>query len=314
VAERALRITHSIRMRIASCLGLVCLLCSSPPPCPAQELEPRAYSLSPIGTQFLVIGGGRSSGGVLFDPSLPYRDVQAKLDTALVGYGYTFALFDHFASATVVAPYVWGNVSGNVGEDRHEVQRAGSADAKLRLSVNLLGGPALTPREFARRTPQTTLGASLSISAPTGQYDSTRLVNIGANRWAFKPELGISHPSGPWDLEAYVGMWFFTPNHDFRGVTRSQDPIATVQAHVSYTVRPRLWLAIDATYYSGGNTTVNHTRNADAQQNARAGVTLSIPLATSQSLKLSWSAGATTRVGSDFTLYGIAWQRVWLDR
>jgi hypothetical protein len=36
----------------------------------AQELEPRAYSPSPVGTTFLLGGFGRSEGGILFDPSL----------------------------------------------------------------------------------------------------------------------------------------------------------------------------------------------------------------------------------------------------
>jgi hypothetical protein len=107
----------------------------------------------------------------------------------------------------------------------------------------------MTPAEFARRKPVTTLGASLSISAPTGDYNPDRLVNIGTNRWAMKPEVGIALPVGRWTFEATVGAWFFANNDDFYGGrVRKQDPLASVQGHVIYTFRPHLWLALDATY------------------------------------------------------------------
>ncbi len=281
--------------------------------CHAQELEPRAYSPSPVGTHFFVLAAGRSTGGVLFDPSLPYTDVHARLSAGAAGYGQTFGLFNHSASVALAVPYVRGSASGNVGEDTREVHRSGLADASLRLSVNLIGGPALTPAQFARRTPRTTLGASLTVVAPVGQYDPARLINIGANRWALKPELGLSHPIDRWYLEVYAGVWLFTDNTEFRGDNRrEQRPIATFQAHASYTIRPRLWLALDATYYAGGRTTVNGTHKADRQENSRVGLTLSVPAASHQSLKFSWSEGATTRIGGDFRTLGLAWQYIWL--
>src|SRR4030095_2451947 len=152
----------------------------------AQELEPRAYSPNPTGVNFLVLGYGRSTGDVLFDASAPVSDVHARLNSGVGGYGRTFALFDHSATATVVVPYVWGDVAGNVGENRREVSRSGLGDARLRLSINLIGGPALTPVEFSKRTPQTTLGVSLTVVPPVGQYDPAKLINLGSNRWALK--------------------------------------------------------------------------------------------------------------------------------
>src|SRR5262249_59337222 len=95
---------------------------------------------------------------------------------------------------------------------------------------SLIGGPALTPREFAQRHPRPTLGMSLVESAPTGQYDPAKLISISANRWAVKPELGLSYPAGRWTLEAYAGVWLYTDNDDFYGGQRRvQSPLATVQ-------------------------------------------------------------------------------------
>ncbi len=58
------------------------------PPANAQELEPRAYSPSPVGVTFLVVGYAHSVGDVLFDPSLPFEGVEARLDYVALGLGY----------------------------------------------------------------------------------------------------------------------------------------------------------------------------------------------------------------------------------
>jgi hypothetical protein len=94
--------------------------------------------------------------------------------------------------------------------------------------------------------------------------------------------------------------------------TRTQRRIVALQAHVSYTARPRLWIAADGTWYSGGRTTVDGIEKRDLQRNSRLGATLSLPLARQQSLKVNGSVGATTRAGSDFRTIAVAWQMSWL--
>jgi hypothetical protein len=281
----------------------------------AQELEPRAYAPNPTGVNFVLLGYGHSSGNIVFDAALPISDVSARLNHTSLAYGRTFGLFGRGAAATVVLPYVWGSVEGNVGEVRRAITRSGLADTRLRLSMNLVGGPALAPREFAARPRGNTLGMSLSLAAPSGQYDPAKLINIGANRWSFKPELGFSHPAGRFMLELYGGVWFFTANSDFfGGVRREQQPIGTFQAHGSYTFRPRLWVAGDATYYTGGRTTVDGVAKADLQRNSRVGLTVALPTGRHHSLKLAWATGFTTRIGGDFDILAIAWQVLWFDR
>ena len=280
-----------------------------------QELEPRAYSPAPTGVNFMLFAGVRSTGEVLTDPSLPVENVEATIDAGALAYGRTFAVAGHSASLALAVPYVWADLTGDVGEERQSVSRVGVADTKLRLAVNLLGGAAMTPKEFAKRTPQTTLGASLSIVSPTGEYFPDKLINIGTNRWAFKPEVGLSIPHNRWMFDAYAGVWLFTDNSDFYGgVRREQDPMPTLQAHVSYTFRPGLWIAFDSTYYFDGETTVNGVPKNDRKDNSRAGLTLSLPMARWHALKFSWSEGASTRTGNDFSTFGIAYQYTWFDK
>ena len=292
---------------------LGCLLCAVG--ASAQELEPRAYSPSPVGLNFVLFAGSRSTGEILPDPSVPIENIEATIDAGVAGYGRTFALWGQSASFAAAVPYILGEVSGDIGEQRRSVTREGLGDVRLRLATNLIGGPAMTAKEFSQRTPKTTLGASLVVIAPTGEYFPDKLINLGTNRWAFKPELGLSIPHQRWLFDVYAGIWLFTDNDDFfGGVRRSQDPITTLQGHVSYTIRPRLWLAVDSTYYFGGQSTVGGVAKADRKENSRLGITMSLPMGGRHSLKFSWSEGASTRTGNDFSTWGIAWQYAWLDK
>jgi hypothetical protein len=279
----------------------------------AQDLEPRAYAATPIGTTFLVLAVGRSHGSVFLDPALPIEDVQATLGAATVGLGHTFDIFTRTALIVGTMPYARGTVSGRIQETAREVTRTGWGDARVKLSVNLLGGRALRPREFVRIRRSPIVGLSMTMVMPAGQYHGDRLVNPGSNRWAWKPEAGLSIPVKRWTIETYGGVWLFAANNDFYpgGIRREQDPIVALQQHVSYTLRPRLWVAFDATWYSGGTTTIDGVDRGDLQRNSRVGITVSCPVAANQSIKAAYSTGATTRVGGDFNMLALAWQFVW---
>jgi hypothetical protein len=278
----------------------------------AQELEPRAYTPSPIGAQYVVVGYSHQTGNVFVDPTLPISDIAVRLDTGSLTYGRTFGLLGRHTSVNVTLPYVLGNVKGTVFEERREIERSGSADLRMRFAVNLIGGPALTPKEFAKRAPTSTLGASLTVVAPTGQYDPARLVNIGSNRWSFKPELGVSVPRGAWRFEGTGGVWLFTENDAYFGGARfEQRPVETIQGHAIYTFRRQLWVAASATFFAGGRRVVNGVEGSTLQKNSRFGVQASIPFGSGHSLKLNWARGLTTRAGGDFTTIGVAWQYLW---
>jgi hypothetical protein len=282
-------------------------------PLRAQDLEPRAYTASPIGLHFLVAGLGRSSGGVVVDPSLPVDDVEAKVGSAFVGAGTTFALFGRSALLLAAFPWARANATGRIGELAASATRSGLADPRFKLSVNLVGGRALTPKEFATVRRTTIAGVSVSVVPPLGQYDRTKLVNIGSNRWSFKPEFGLSRAIRRWTIEGYAGVWLFTTNDTFYtgSSIRTQDPITALQGHASYTIRPRLWFALDGTWYSGGATTVDGVKG-DEQRNSRLGATLSLPINARQSAKVAFSTGATTRIGGDFNTIAVSWQLSWL--
>jgi hypothetical protein len=278
-------------------------------------MEPRSYSAVPVGTNFVVANYSRSSGDVLFDPSLPITNLQAKINTYSLGYSHSFGLLGHLASIALAEPYANANLTGNVEGAPGQAYRSGLGDTRFRFAVDLLGGPALTPGEFARRGATTILGTSLSVIAPTGQYVPSRLINVGSNRWSFKPELGLSQPIGDWFVEGAAGVWLFTGNSDFFGDRRrTQDPLPVFQLHGGYNWRPGLWLAADVTYFTGGQTSVNGVSDQDLQRNVRYGVTLSFPLSSQWSGKLAWSRGLITTIGGNFQTISLTLQYRWFNR
>lgn len=303
-------------LRAVSTVASIAAVLAAASPAGAQDLEPRAYAANPVGAAFLLVGWAHSSGGVVTDATLPVDDINATVQGFPVGVGYTFGVAGKVAQAVVATPYALAHVSGNVQEQAIKVERSGLADTRARFAINFRGNDAAGAREFARAPRRTIVGASITTSIPTGQYYRDKLVNLGTNRWAFRPEVGISFPKGGWDLDAYAGVWLFSANDDFfpGGRRRTQSALTALQGHAAYTFKPRLWAAVDGTWYAGGAaTTAGGAAGADVN-NARLGLTLSLPAGRLQSIKLAYSTGATVRTGTDFNTFSIAFSRVWLTK
>jgi Putative MetA-pathway of phenol degradation len=278
----------------------------------AQDMEPRSYSNAPVGLNFLNVGYAYTRGGVAFDSSLPVTNPELTTSSAILAYGRVLDLWGKSAKLNVIVPY--GGLTGTAqyaGQAR-ERDVSGFADPLFKLSVNLYGAPALSLKEFAGYEQDLIVGASLRVTAPLGQYDDTKAVNIGTNRWSFEPEVGVSKALGRWTLEATAAVTLFTDNTDyFHGNTLSQAPLYSLQGHVIYSFRSGIWGSLDATYFTGGRTTLNGTLNNDLQQNWRLGGTLSFPVNIHNSIKLYASSGVSARTGNNFDLLGITWQYRW---
>jgi hypothetical protein len=278
----------------------------------AQDLEPRLYSNSPVGMNFAIAGYSYSQGGVAFDPAVPLTDADIRVHSALFAYARSLDIAGLSGKFDIVLPYA--DLSGSAlyaGEPR-EREVTGLADPRLRLSANLYGAPALSVREFASYHQDVIVGASLQITAPAGQYDSDRLVNIGTNRWSFKPELGVSKAIGALTLELATAAFYYTDNDNFfGGKTLEQDPIYSVQTHLTVNLGTGNWVAVDAVYYTGGRSTVDGVTGNDLQRNTRLGATYAHAVDRYHSLKLHASSGVSTRTGTDFDTIAIAWQYRW---
>ena len=292
-------------------VALVAVLLVSAMTVEAQELEPRAYSNTPVGMNFLLLGYAYSVGDVAFDASAPIEDAHVTVHSAVLGYARSLDVWGRAGKLDVVLPYAWLSGTAKVAGRPESREVSGLADPRVRFSFLMYGAPALTLEEFEGYQQDLILGASLAVTAPLGQYDSDKLVNIGTNRWSVKPELGISKTWGPVTLELAPSVTFYTANDDFLGSKKlERDPLYGVQGHVIYHTRHGLWAAIDATYYAGGRTTIDGV-HGESLADVRVGGTLAIPINRYNSIKLTASTGAYARVGGNFTTAGIVWQFRW---
>jgi hypothetical protein len=268
----------------------------------AQELEPGAYTVSPVGINVFNLGYVFNDGDVTFDPSLPIEDGSATIHTTILSYGRSVDLAGRAATLLVAVPILSGHLEGTYLGEPAVADRDGLGDLRIRVGVNLYGAPARRLPEFAK-APQAPLnvGASIMVVAPTGQYDPARIVNLGTNRWAFKPEAAIIRNLGPWMFEIYGGAWLFTDNDNYvNGQVRSQKPLASMQFSFRRTFKPGLWISANINYYTGGRTNVGGLFKQDFQANSRAGTTLAVPLGRRNAVRVAVSKGAYTTIGADF--------------
>ncbi len=261
---------------------------------------------------FLIVAYAYTQGGAAFDPSLPINSPHLKTNSGGLGFARSLDLGGFSGKFSASVPYTW--LSGSADYQGQPVQRtiSGFGNPEFELSVNLYGAPAVGLKDFASYKQDWIVGVALKVSAPPGQYDDTRLVNIATHRWFFKPSLGVSKAVGGWIFESTAAVTFYTDNADFYGdTTRSQTPIYSIQGHVIHSFRHGIWASLDATYYVGGRTTINGLERNDLQQNWRMGATLALPINARNSFKLNASDGVTARTGDSYRLYGVAWQHRW---
>ena len=279
----------------------------------AQELEPGAYWPLPAGLNIVTAINSFNFGDVSFEPAAPIDEASAQINTTAFVFTRAFSLAGRSANAGIAVPVVGGHVEGLYLGEFAEVDRFGLGDTRFRFAVNLYGAPAMTPKEFASYRQETIVGLSISVVPPLGQYDSTKLINLGTNRWSFKPELGYSRTLGQWVVEAMAGVWLFTDNDDFvGGSTREQDPITLLQFHLTYKFTPSRWLAADANFYAGGRTTIGGRQNLDLQRNSRIGATFSTAISRRQAIRMSISRGAYTTIGANFTSIAVGYNYAWV--
>jgi hypothetical protein len=283
----------------------------------AQDLSPRAYIITPSHSNVIVMTYSFYHGSVLFDGAAPITGATGTYSVPVLGYYHSFSLLGRSANVNAAFPYAVGHFQGNVAGVPQQIYRSGLADLTARLSMNLIGGPSMPIQEFSKWRQTTLMGVSLKVLAPTGQYDPTKLVNWGANRWAFKPEFGYSKRRRNWLIDSYAGVWFYTKNPQAYSPpipkSQSEEPIGSFEGHLSYDVKPRLWFSLDGNYWFGGVTSLSGIANPVTRQtSSRIGITASVPLGKYQSVKVSYDDGAYIRFGGNYQSISVAWQYSWV--
>jgi len=252
---------------------------------------------------------------------VPITGATAQISVPVFTYYYSLNFFGRSANVLAALPYAVGNLQGKVIGAESQLYRSGLLDSAYRLSVNLKGGPALQLNEFVKWRQKMLIGVSLNIVAPTGQSDPTKLINLGNNRWAFKPEIGYSQRWGHWLVDAYAAAWFYTTNPEFLSHnqyfpgtrTQSENPVGVFEGYLSFDFKPRLWVSLDGNFWYGGETGLNGVPNPKSvERNSRIGATAAIPISKYQSVKISYNDGAYISYGRNYQNISLAWQYSWV--
>ncbi|WP_230407964.1 transporter [Flavobacterium hydrocarbonoxydans] len=276
----------------------------------AQDLEPRVYANVPTKLNVAALTYGYLEGNILTDPSLPIKDFEISSHNVAASYVRTFGLANKLARVQVTLPFTF--MDGSQTKTSGEVltgSRTGFGDTRVRFGINLLGSPAIDKKDFNKFEQNTILGVSLVTSIPTGRYYDEKLINIGTNRWAFKPEVGLSKRFNHIYAEIYTGVWFYTNNnHYLVNKKLEQKPAYSLQSHASYYFKNSMWIGFNANWFVGGKTITEGVSDDSQIDNWRVGGTFSLPIAKAQSLKFQYHIGAFTNNGLNYNAGTVTYQ------
>jgi hypothetical protein len=277
----------------------------------SQDLEPRVYANLPKDANAVFGSYGFMKGDVVSEPTLPIEDFVISSNNFALGYLHTFGFFDRLARIQVVIPYVIMDGEATVSGEKITGNRTGFGDVRIRLGINLFGSPALERKDFVKFQQKTIFGVSIVTSFPTGIYYADKRINIGTNRWGFKPEVGVSKRFKKVYAELYSGIWFYTKNDEFIiDKDLQQEPVFSFQAHGSYFFKNQMWVGININWFSGGKTVIDDVPAGSIINSSRIGATWSVPLSKSQSLKLQFNTGTFKDIGLNYDSINLSYQYV----
>jgi hypothetical protein len=295
----------------------VFLILGLPSLCLAQELEPRRWSHLPTGKNFAGGGYVYTEANILFDPVLRIENVEMEMHTWALKYIRTFELFQKSARVDVTQGYQEGRWTGLVDGVPSSIKRNGLSDSVLRFAINLYGAPPLEGKEFsayrAKVDVETIVGTALVVQLPTGDYMDDKLINLGTNRFTFRPQFGVVHNRGKWSMELTGAVWLYTDNDDFfNGNKLEQDPYYTIQTHLIYTFRPGFWTAASAGYGYGGESTVSGVEKNDRRENLAWALSFGFPITRQLGVKVIYLSTRTQEsIGQDTDSIGGAFSIFW---
>lgn len=275
-------------------MGVVCLwLFASVTTSFGLEPEPRKWNHLPIDLNFAGLAYAYSEADILFDPALRLADVDMEMDTWGGKYIHTFELLDRTARVDITQAFQDVEWTGLVDGTAASTSRRGLSDTLVRVGINLYGAPPLKGDAYrayrAEQETETIIGMGLVVRLPTGHYKEDKLLNIGKNRFGFRPQLGLIHTKGKWTFEATGEIAFSTTNDEFYGNNDlDQDPLYIVHSHLIYTFHPGLWIGAGVGYDYGGETKLNGDRNDDRKQDIGWVFSLNVPINRAMGVKLAY--------------------------
>jgi hypothetical protein len=186
----------------------------------------------------------------------------------------------------------------------------GFGDPTFELDVNLIGPPAQKNLvDVVRYEPGFSLDLILDLAVPIGEYDNSRSLNLGQNRWYGRVGAPIVWQLGAWvpgrrtTLEFLPAVWLFGTNDDFVGQTLETDPMFQVDAHLTRDFTDRLWGSLDSVWYTGGKASVDGVEGEELD-NLGVGLTLGYQINDSLGLTFGYKSTINDSAPGDLQMDG----------
>jgi len=285
-----------MRSRLAFAVLLVATALLLPSWARAQGDGPRAYLFLPKDTNVALFWYMNLNGNVDATGSIKLPNAVVDTNLFIMNYHRTFSLGGHYALFQFVQPM--GKVTGEVvlpNQTLRARDASGLSDTILTTSVALAGAPALAPQDYVKYPFRASVTALFSVGLPTGSYESTRLLNLGTNRWSFRIGAPIYVGIGDWKFgkrttfEVHPSVYFYTDNNDITGgESKSQDPLFSLELHLTRDLNRAMWASFDTRYFAGGSTSVDGVSDENPQTGLGLGGTFGMALSPSISLQASY--------------------------
>lgn len=279
----------------------------------AQFTEPHAYDNTPVGTNQLEVRYAYAHANASIDTSLIFASAKFNLNQGTIDYTRYFGLLHRLMWVEASVPIA--GLGGSITGANIPGSAIGAGDSSYQMAVLLKGGPALNAAQFDDYEPATILGVSLSITAPTGLYNANKILNLGSDRWSFKPEIALSHPFGhehKWQVDAYANVYFYSDNTSYHGrqILR-QEPLPGLEGHISYSFNNRLWGSFDTRYSLRGSTLISGVSQNNPQQNFVLGSEMNLSLNHSNTLALEFANALVHHNGPAVVSFSVKYDYTW---
>lgn len=259
----------------------------------AADDGPRMYWNAPVGTNFLQTYFWTANGNSIRpDGTKSDSDFNTDINIGLLGYNRVLDISGHSAIATAVI--TGGKVSGSL-LDKTLRSSSGLGDLYLQGVINLMGAPALSAEDFASYTQDTVLSLLVGVTAPTGDYENYRLLNMGANRWNMRIGLPFMYTIGDWipgeitTLEILPSVWFYGDNDNSFGTNIEQDPMYTLEVHLTRDISTSLFVSLDYFVQRIGDSSVDGDTPSGANTSDSLGLTLGYMLTPQAQFQLRYA-------------------------
>jgi hypothetical protein len=279
----------------------------------AQFTDAHSYDNTPVGINQLELSYAYVHSDTSIDTSLVITGAKLNLNQGTIGYTRYFGALHRLMWAEASVPV--GGLAGSITGTNIQGSITGAGDSSYQVAMLLKGGPALSVTQFENYKPTTILGASFTITAPTGLYNPVKILNLGSKRWYFKPELALSYPFGPeqkWQMEAYINSYFYTNNASYHGTEiLRQQPLPGVEGHLSYSFKDNIWASLDTRYSFRGTTFVNDLDQDNGQHNFILGSEINLSINNRNSVLFVFEDALVHHNGPALIGFSVKYDYIW---